>query len=113
MNLCTFTIAMLISAMPVTVMADGKEISFAKEDFISATQITKDGETIVSAKLSKSGKAKLKKINKLAADQTVRTEMGSVQSDFKVRAPLQGEGIQFGPYPESDAQKVIQEINLR
>jgi hypothetical protein len=111
MNLRTFTIAMLISAMPVTVLGDGKEISLAKEDFISATQVTQDGETIVSAKLSKSGKAKLRKINKLSADQTISADIGGVQSDFKVRAPLQGEGIQFGPYPESDAQKVIQAIN--
>ncbi len=62
MNLRQFSIAFLISALPLAALADST-ISLNRGDFIAAERISKDGETIVSVKLSKSGKAKFKKLN--------------------------------------------------
>jgi hypothetical protein len=61
MNLRLFTIALLISALPAISSAD-PAVSLNKGDFIAAEKVTRDGETIVSVRLSKSGKAKIKKL---------------------------------------------------
>lgn len=63
MNLRLFSIALLISALPMYAAAETAEVSFDKGDFISAERLSQDGETIVRVKLSKSGKAKVKKLN--------------------------------------------------
>lgn len=62
MNIRTFSIALLISALPISVQAYSKKIPLDKGDFIAAEKITRSGKSVVSVKLSKSGKAKLKKI---------------------------------------------------
>lgn len=65
MNLRLFSIALLVSAFPIFAQAESAGISLNKGDFLSAEKITNDGESVVSVKLSKSGKAKLKKLNNL------------------------------------------------
>jgi hypothetical protein len=60
-------------------------ISFNKGDFVAAETVSKEGETIVSAKLSKSGKAKIKKLNKQAVNQQVHADVAGVTSNFNLR----------------------------
>jgi hypothetical protein len=112
MNLRLFTIALLVSALPSLPSAAGT-ISLDKGDFIAAEKISRDGETIVSVKLSKSGKAKLKKLNKHSVNQEVHSEIAGVSSDFKLREPVKGDGLEMGPYSTDDAQKIVFEINKK
>jgi hypothetical protein len=111
MNLRLFSIALMTSALPLIAHAD-PTISLDKADFVVAKTISQDGETIVSAKLSKSGKAKFKKLNK-QVNSEVHTDIAGVESDFKLREPIVGDGLQMGPYSNSDAQKVVTAINVK
>jgi hypothetical protein len=65
MNLRHFSIALLISALPAMGL-DGAGVSLNKGDFLAAETVSRDGETLVRVKLSKSGKAKIKKLNRTA-----------------------------------------------
>ncbi|MGE3682206.1 MAG: hypothetical protein AB7G93_10800 [Bdellovibrionales bacterium] len=67
----------------------------------------------MSVKLSKSGKAKLRKIKEHSAVQEIRVEVGGVSSDFKMREPIAGDEMEMGPYSPEDAQKVISEIKKK
>jgi len=71
MNLRLFSIALLISAHPLMSLASANNIKLNSGDFVSAEKITPEGETLVSVKLSKSGKAKFKKLNTEAVNQEV------------------------------------------
>ncbi|MCB0412838.1 MAG: hypothetical protein KDD50_00795, partial [Bdellovibrionales bacterium] len=62
MNLRQFSIALLISALPL-VSSAGSAVSFNAGDFLSAKPVSRDGKTILKVKLSKSGKAKMRKLN--------------------------------------------------
>lgn len=62
MNLKLFSIALMASAIPFTALAQAG-IKLDESDFLSAQRIQRNGDTIVSVKLSKSGKAKLRKMS--------------------------------------------------
>ncbi|WP_413290531.1 hypothetical protein [Bdellovibrio sp. HCB337] len=111
MNLRQFSMAILISALPLIVDASASTISLNKEDFVAAEKISRNGETLVSVKLSKSGKAKFKKLNKLSQGNEVHSEIGGVSTDFKLREPIQGDSLEMGPYSTGEVDKVITEIN--
>ncbi|MGE0632279.1 MAG: hypothetical protein AB7O96_07715 [Pseudobdellovibrionaceae bacterium] len=110
MNLRQFSIALLISALPVFASAN-PSITFNKGDFVSANSISRNGETVLSIKLSKSGKAKVKKLNQISAAQNIHAEIGGVVSDFSLREPIVGDSLEMGPYSTEDAHKVVTEIN--
>jgi hypothetical protein len=107
MNTRVFSLALMLS-LPLIARAD---VTLEKGDFTRATKISKDGETVVSAKLSKSGKSKLRKLNAASVGRNVHAEIGGVTSDFRLREPIKGDGIEMGPYPAADAAKVINSIN--
>lgn len=62
MNLRQFTMAMLISALPVGASAAQASLTLNAGDFVASKRVTPEGE--VRVKLSKSGKAKLRKLKK-------------------------------------------------
>jgi hypothetical protein len=66
MNFRQFSIAVLISALPGFTLADSS-IAFNQGDFVSAQKESPNGETILNVKLSKSGRAKVKKLNQASA----------------------------------------------
>lgn len=68
MNLRMYSIALLVSAIPLFAHAEAHGISLNKEDFVAAEKMAHDGSTIVNVKLSKSGRAKFKKLNKMRAE---------------------------------------------
>ncbi|HAZ12995.1 MAG: hypothetical protein A2X86_09405 [Bdellovibrionales bacterium GWA2_49_15] len=109
MNIRLFSMAVLVSALPLF----ASELSLNKGDFISAERVTRSGETIVSVKLSKSGKAKFKKLNASSVNKEIHAEIAGVESNFKLRVPITGAGLEMGPYSENDAVKVVTEINKR
>ena len=111
MNLRLFTIALLISALPSLSSALPPN-TLSKEDFIAAEKISKDGDTLISVKLSKSGKAKFKKLNE-NVNKEIHSEIAGVSSDFKLMEPIKGDKLEMGPYSNEDAQKVISEINYK
>jgi hypothetical protein len=110
MNLRLFSIAMLISALPTLSLAQSG-ISLSKEDFKAAEKISREGKSIVSVKLSKSGKAKFRKLNESSINEAVHAEVAGVSSDFKLKEPIKGDDLEMGPYSADDANKVISAIN--
>lgn len=113
MNLRLFSIALLISAHPLLAAASAANISLNSGDFVSAEKITRDGETLVSVKLSKSGKAKFKKLNAEAVNQEIHADIAGVSTDFKLREPIKTDHLEMGPYSTKDADKVIIEVNKK
>ncbi len=111
MNIRLFSMAVLVSALPLFASAGSSQISLDKGDFISAQRVSRNGETIINVKLSKSGKSKFKKLNASAVNKEVHSEIGGVESNFKLREPITGEKLEMGPYSVKDAEKVIAEIN--
>jgi hypothetical protein len=111
MNIRLFSIAILVSAIPLFALADSVGIALNKGDFLSAERVVRDGGVLVSVKLSKSGKAKFKKLNETSVNQPVHAEIAGVASDFRIREPIQGDTMEMGPYTQDEARKVISEIN--
>jgi hypothetical protein len=74
MNIRQFSIALMISALPALAQA-GQALSLNHGDFIAARKISSNGETTVTFKLSKSGKAKLKKLGKGSGDKEILHEI--------------------------------------
>jgi len=107
MNLRLFTIAILISALPIAAHALGLNSG----DFVAAERVNSNGDTVVKVKLSKSGKAKFKKLNQTSVNRTIHTEIAGVAHDFKLRVPIIGDDMEIGPYSATEADKVISEIN--
>jgi len=112
MNLKMYSLALLISAVPHFALA-GPAISLNRGDFIIAERVTDFGDTVLKVKLSKSGKAKFKKLNRQALNKDVHTEVAGVTSDFTLREPIRGDGIEIGPYSADDATRVVAAINNR
>lgn len=112
MNLRLYSIALLISAIPHFALA-GAELSLNKEDFTAAERVSPSGETIIKVKLSKSGKAKFKKLNLQSVGREVHAEIAGVTSDFKLKQPIKGDGLEMGPYASEEADRVIAEINKK
>ena len=110
MNKRLYSIALLVSAIPL-ISSARSNIKFDKGDFIAAEKITKDGESVVSFKLSKSGKAKIKILNEQVDPKEIYSDIGGVSSNLRVREKIIGDDIEMGPYSSEDAQKVISEIN--
>lgn len=110
MNIRLFTLAILVSALPALSSAS-QPISLRKEDFLAAKKTTRNGETLISVKLSKSGKAKFKKLNKEAVDEEIHAEIGGIFSSFRLREPIRNEGLEMGPYSAQDAETVVSAIN--
>lgn len=111
MNIRQFSMALLISALPQLALAEAANISLNQGDFIAAEKITRDGKTLVKVKLSKSGKAKFKKLNEHAVKQNVHSDIAGVSADFTLREPIAGDGLEMGPYSADDADKVTQAVN--
>ena len=68
MNLRQYSIALLISALPITALAHSQGISLGPGDFVMTDKLLKNGESInedfkpSDFKLSKSGRSKIKKL---------------------------------------------------
>jgi hypothetical protein len=113
MNLRLFSIALLVSALPQMAMAESAGVSFNAGDFISAQRIEKVGDTPIRVKLSKSGKAKLKKLNETSVNKKIHAEIAGVSTDFELREPIKGDGLEMGPYSDEQAKRVLAEINKK
>jgi len=111
MNKRLFSIALLISAFPILAFADAAGISLKKEDFTAAERISRDGKSLVKVKLSKSGKAKFKKLNQHFVNKNIHFEAGEISSDFKLKVPINGSELEMGPYSTDETDKIVTEIN--
>ena len=110
MNLRLFSIALLISAIPTLSFADST-IILTKEDFKAAQKISRHGDVLIRIKLSKSGKAKMKKLDDDSIPKKFHVEISGTASDFKIKERIRGDGLEMGPYAMDDAQKVVSPIN--
>lgn len=112
MNLRLYSIALLISALPTLVLAD-TAISLDKGDFVAAERVSPSGETLIQVKLSKSGKAKFKKLNHGSVGEEIHSQIGGVTSRLKLGQPIQGDELEMGPYSSAEADRVVEEINSK
>lgn len=110
MNLRLYSIALLISAFPNLANARAT-ITLNRGDFLAAERVTPSGETVVKVQLSKSGKAKFKKLNRQSVNETVHAEIADVKSDFRLREPIKGAALEMGPYSSQDADRIVTVIN--
>jgi hypothetical protein len=102
MNKRTFALSVLLSLVPV--LAAAGSVTFDKGDFLSARRTTRDGKVLVSLKLSKSGKAKVRLLQK---DETIHAELGGVPKDFRLRERIVGSRLEAGPYSPDEAERVV------
>ena len=102
-----FSIALLASLLPGAVQAGTQRISLDRGDFLSASRVSRHGETVLRVKLSKSGKAKLRRLNQEAVGEKVHAEIAGVATDFRLREPITGPSLEMGPYTEEDAARVL------
>lgn len=107
MNKRLFSIALMVSAIPMIVFADGRTISLNKEDFTAAERVSPTGETLVKLKLSKSGKAK---INRASKDDDVKLVFGEHVSHIKLKTKISGDDIQAGPFSSDEAQDLVHQV---
>lgn len=91
MNKRMFSLVLMASALPV--FASARSLSLDRGDFRAAQRVSRNGQTIVSVKLSKSGKAKVRRLGGVAA----------------VSEPT----LEMGPYAEDEADAVIASINRK
>jgi hypothetical protein len=82
MNHRLFSIAILSSALPIIA---GAQIFLNKGDFVASERIRRDGTTSVSVRLSKSGKAKLKKLNQKSHSREEHVEVNGIPVIEKTR----------------------------
>ena len=75
------------------------------------TRGLRDGITMVSAKLSESGKLKFKELNASSVIKEIHTELGGVSSNLHLRGPIVSDALEMGPHSKEEAQKIITEIN--
>lgn len=113
MNKRLFSIVLLISALPLFVMADGTSVTLNSGDFVSAERTTPVGDTLLKLKLSKSGKAKLRKISKSSGDGEVNVALGDLRSQLKLKGVILDEDIQIGPYNSTEATQVMADVNKK
>src|SRR4051812_5335356 len=92
----------LCAALPVWATASSA-LTLLKGDFRAAEAIQRNGETLVSARLSESGKEKFHEWNKNAIGKSIHCEVGGVSTDFKLRDPVRGESLEMGPYAREEA----------
>ena len=106
MNIKQFSLALLASALPLSAIGQS-HVKFSQQDFKAAESVDQNGQTVLKVKLSKSGKAKLKKLQK---DDVFLTDLGGVDKSFEVKAPLKHEQLQIGPYTKSEAKRAVESL---
>lgn len=107
MNIKQFSLAILISALPLSAIGQ-TEVQFQEQDFKAAERVSDSGETVLKVKLSKSGKAKLKKLKQ---GDLLQTHLAGEMRSFELKAALEGESVEIGPYSEGEAKQAVLEIN--
>jgi len=63
MNLRLFSIALMASAIPLSVKAGNREIALSPGDFLFDQELSGEDDSELSVRLSKSGKAKLRRLH--------------------------------------------------
>jgi len=53
----------------------------------------------------------MKKLNQHSVGKEINTEIAGVNSTFKLKEPINGDGLEMGPYTNEEAKKVAIEIN--
>lgn len=64
MNKRLFSMALLMSALPFVSPAEIQTLQLNSGDFISSERLSVEGDPLFKVKLSKAGKAKLKRVQK-------------------------------------------------
>ena len=89
------------------------KITLNKGDFVAAERVSEEGQTIVKVKLSKSGKAKFKKLNRESVGKNVPLAIKQFKSEFTLRVPIEGEKLEIGPLDKEVAVSIVEEINSK
>lgn len=109
MNKRMFAMAALLSAMPL--LAQAENLSLAPGDFLSAEKLTEDGNVVLSVKLSKSGKAKIRELNRTSVGQMVHVELGDLERDIRLVEPIEGDQLKISFKTPQNAERVVARFN--
>lgn len=108
MNAKMYTMVLLMSALPLVSAAKSQSIFLNEGDFIAAEKVDAQGDKLLRLKLSKSGKAKLKKLQ--TSPTNIHTELAGVSKDFKLRERPKGDGVEIGPYSAQEADQIVKKF---
>ena len=100
-------VALAMIVMPL--VSSASSVVLEQVDFSSAQTKVAAAGTLVEANLSESG------LDKLSHESLVGTEIefrvAGVSGNLKLRDPITGSQIEFGPFADDVAQKIVGQIN--
>ncbi len=102
----------LVLLLSITTFA-AENLKLGSGDFSSAKRLERSASILVSARLSKTGLAKFRELNRTMIGSKIAIEIAGIASNFILREAIRGESLEMGPYSEPEAQKVIEAINLK
>jgi hypothetical protein len=105
------SIFVFVTMLLATLAVHASDITLDKSDFLSAKEIKRRDEIVVSANLSKTGKEKVLELNKSSVGQNIKIQIAGEIYDLKLRAPINDNSLQFGPFSDETAKKIVTEIN--
>ncbi len=95
MNFRLYSIAFLFSVLPIISSATN-ELKFNRGDFVGTERKTSDGDTVLKVRLSKSGKAKIKKLNKEEVFKKIDLKVDGGSSALQIKELFSGSEIEVG-----------------
>lgn len=95
----------------LTAPAEAADVSLKKSDFVSAHVTTKGDSHVVQGRLSHEAFEKLRALKK--TNSTVDIHVGNSHHVVKLKALPSQHDMEFGPFSNSEAQKISAEINSK
>jgi hypothetical protein len=92
-------------------MAHEASMALTKSDFSHAEEFAKNNKSMVELDLSKTGKEKIKQLNKSYLGKEVVLKIGSYQQSLKFKVPIVGDKMEAGPFTHDEAQTIINDVN--
>ncbi len=87
------------------------DVFFDQSDFASAkTKKSEDG-VMVCAHLSKMGLEKIQGYNQTQVGKDIEIHLAGENCVLKLREAIEGDEIEFGPFSDQTAQKIMAQIN--
>ena len=87
------------------------DVFFDQKDFTSAKTTKSDDGTMVCAHLSKEGLEKIQGYNQTQIVKDIEIYLAGENCILKLREPFKGDEIEFEPFSDRTAQKIVAQLN--
>ncbi|MGZ3768554.1 MAG: hypothetical protein ACXVCP_02320 [Bdellovibrio sp.] len=111
MNFLRNTFVFFITSF-IALAVSAAQISFNRSDFVSAKGNRHHGEILILAQLSDTGYSKVREFNKTEVGKAIEIKVAGETHTLLLREPIKGSKLEFGPFPEVTAKKIIDDINM-